>query len=399
MILADPRGFNIAISIAEFFNLLSECNGNLVHNEFELELCYAWNEFNSRPMLISTKNPYYEKLVAKSKKAAEQQKNENFVTPKNLVYGKVYKGNSEKGVNGLFVYLGKHDVYSTACQKIAFRYSSYKYLKYFTKDNQDMSGEDRFVFYRLGADGVGACYDKSHDPYLIRSGIGKLFFDEEVKNVKLEDYHLYNDWTKDCTLPNLEHDLKTNFVFNRIKFDAEKEDEIFTSMSMRIFNNRRPHYNAQRHENMTWPVDVNGNENFFSQRRWTNWMSSFFKPISLEIASYHRDPKHKVVVYEAEEYQDSERQYYYYGNRQGKKLDQFEIVESDEDEVTKTLYDYFNPQIRILYLENGEEMNLAQASLFTEPKCEFSIVNNYYFRNHKNENYEGRSENENYSWL
>ena len=67
--------------------------------------------------------------------------------PSQLEVGKVYSSKTSKLSGHLYMYLGKHDIYSAKVQSIAAMTGNYNHLDEFIRQRDDISGKDKHVLY------------------------------------------------------------------------------------------------------------------------------------------------------------------------------------------------------------------------------------------------------------
>lgn len=355
VILEDPRGFNIAISLREFFDLLAESDGTLKSNEFELELCYGWNAGNSRPSLISTKNAKYKKLLEESRKLLAAKDDTEYVTPAKLVAGKVYLNVND---SKQYMYLGKMDVYSLRCQKASFGCGSYEYLELFQKDKLDTTGAERFVFYKLGATGVNNYYTPVNDPYWCKAGISKTFV-ENTDPIKASK--MYDDPTKACTFENIMENVSRNLLFNRIDFAGSKKTE---SMPPEMFYAR---YGKEKSvSNIFWP------ESYFSD--YLPVLDRMDRQVVFKVDRPYSSSSNTTgnSVYSISHLKTwKERMSSYYCDERGTMIETFRCKSLSD------FYCVFLPRMLVIKLENGKTMLQAQAAGFQKPSFEKGIKGYY----------------------
>lgn len=361
VIILDPRGFNIAISLNEFFALLDECGGNLTNNEFNLELCYGWTKSSSRAKLISSSNHIFTKIKTNSDNLIEKLQSTDMITPTKLKIGEIYEANSKKVDAGYYMYMGKMDVYSLKCQKTAFKYNDYKYLDYFIDDRSDFTGKDKYIFYYLGhCDNISGNIRNDIDPYYISSGIAKCFM-KCKKTVDPSNFMMYDDSNVKCSYDAIRSDMDHNLVFNRIKFFDKYNMQ---SVPYELFRIRYElPYDADTLH--FWP-----NKLFISSRAFMNDAG-----ISLKLEKYndYSTPNSMRYLTRRLENRDAPRQSYYSSSYHSLTY---------SDDVISDFSDFYNkmkPISYVLEFENGCVMKMSQSMDFVQKECIDPIK--YYYWN------------------
>lgn len=178
VVLRDPRGFSFAISTSEFFKLLDLAGGNLENGALNnIECVYVWNDYSSRPALMATSEAEYDISKKASEAILNYKDNTKFLTPSKLVEGKIYKGSDT--MPGLWMYLGKRDVYSARCHYVAIAEQSYDVFDALASSITDETGRGRYIFYNLQS-------KESHSPFEVKAGIAKCL--EAEVDVNPENY-------------------------------------------------------------------------------------------------------------------------------------------------------------------------------------------------------------------
>lgn len=219
--LQDPRGWNISIQSIVFQSLLESNNFNLKDGELvDVELMYCWPKCGDVPFSVTIANDKAKKLQDATAKYVGMRETFAALKPSEFEVGKVYSSKSSKLSGHLYMYLGKHDVFSDKTHLRAVMAGNYGCLENMLEKRDDITGKDKHVFYCL--DSIKKdCYAlrnncPGYSPYYITKNISKLFDKCEV--VDLTKYTMYNDSTKPCTFDNIKDDMSRNALFNMIDF-------------------------------------------------------------------------------------------------------------------------------------------------------------------------------------
>jgi len=217
ILIEDPRGFVFAISRRELFNLLEHNGCNIADGVLKGKFCYAFTNYTSRALLISEDDEDYANVKSNSDDIIAQHQNREHVLPSKLVIGKVYRADSNKLPKGLYMYLGKHDVYSPLLHDNAFSMKSYApYEKLFASRPNDITSKHRSVLYYLGDD-KNDFAKASAATYVVKSSVSKMLFESDVE-VDLTKMHMPDCPGSDCTYESICNDMKHNAMFNKIDF-------------------------------------------------------------------------------------------------------------------------------------------------------------------------------------
>lgn len=221
VLIQDPRGFVFAISSHELFDLLSINNVNIKDGVIAGKLCYAFIAYSSRAFLISEDDSTYNAVKADSDNIIMLSTSKAHVKSSKFVVGKVYRGDVNRVSPGLYMYLGKHDVYSSYLHEEAVMSKSYTQFE--DGDHQygfrrDLICKMRNVFYYLGDDNDSYAM-KTPETYISKSNVSKMFFELD-KEVDLTKLHMKDCPGSDCTYESICNDMKHNIMFHKLDFSA-----------------------------------------------------------------------------------------------------------------------------------------------------------------------------------
>lgn len=219
-VLQDPRGWNVGIQTAVLQTLLESNGFNIVNGELvDVELMYCWPKYDV-PFSVTIANDKAKKLQAATAKYVGMRETFAALKPSELEVGKVYSSKTSKLSGNLYMYLGKHDIFSTEAHLRAVMAENYDCLENLLEKRDDITGKDKHVFYCL--DSIKKdCYAlrnncPGYSPYYITKNISKLFDKCEV--VDLTKYAMHNDNIKPCTFENIKDDMSRNALFNMLDF-------------------------------------------------------------------------------------------------------------------------------------------------------------------------------------
>ena len=344
VILFDPRGFEVAISVEEFFNLLKITGGNMENSVLKnFECVYVWHPYSSRPHLISTLDPSYLKLKAESDAEIAFKDTTKYLTPTKLVVGACYEGTDN--MPGKYVYCGKMDVISKACSNIAVGEESYDVLDILSKKQTDISGKNRLVFFKLGADG---------SPFVIKNGIAKCFVNSCSYDPK--EYKMF-DGSGDSTVENIMNAFAECPLFNKIDFARSFKDYEFMPQSM--FN--LVIHSSSCSSSIFWPYNVGNNRNIVMSAAHAH------RPVEILVDSNWSTNVKRWIVYYVPTV-DREHDFYSYGSKK-------HLVGTCEY-CDDAIYNLVKPETPIIYYTSGRKMPQRYA-LFVKPKA-FCHTRRYY---------------------
>lgn len=220
-ILHDPRGWNISIQLTVLQSLLESNGFNIVNGELvDVELMYCWPKYGDVPFSVTIANDKAKKLQAATTKYVGMRETFVALKPSELEVGKVYSSKTSKLSGHLYLYLGKHDVFSAEAQLKAVMTKNYKHLQEYAKTRNDVTGKSKYVFYCLDSLKEDSYFLRdnhpSYSPYYITGNLSKLF--DKCENVDLTKYAMHNDKSKPCTFENIKDDMARSVLFNMVDF-------------------------------------------------------------------------------------------------------------------------------------------------------------------------------------
>ena len=124
-LVADPRGFSVAVRAEAFWRLLEASGGSLDGYAFRCEAAYIWRDQSSCPELVPAESETWKLAWAKSRRDEEAEAKRKWTKPSELVPGKLYLA-EKPGIGGEAktsncFYLGKLEVYTHLARSMAIR--------------------------------------------------------------------------------------------------------------------------------------------------------------------------------------------------------------------------------------------------------------------------------------
>lgn len=220
-VLQDPRGWNVGIQTTVLQTLLESNGFNIENGELVgVELMYCWPKSGNVPFSVAIANDYAKKLQAATAKYVGMRETFAALKPSEIEVGKVYSSKTSKLSGHLYMYLGKHDIFSDDAHLRAVMAENYNCLEELAEQRNDITGEDKHVFYCLDSIKKDSYALRNnypgYSPYYVTKNISKLFDKCEV--VDLAKYTMYNDSIKPCTFENIKNDMSRNALFNMLDF-------------------------------------------------------------------------------------------------------------------------------------------------------------------------------------
>ena len=386
VILRDPRGFDFPVTLNEFFGLLEANGGNLKDNVLDnIECVYAWSSGKTWRYLLPTSSPRYAKVLENSKRWHGKMKDGAYLTKKDLVVGHVYNGDPDK-MPGKFMYMGTHDIYSKDFQMYAFSKQSYDAFPFAAKDSQDITGESKMVFYKLGATGKGengCLYSyRADEPYNMKSSFSKLIVDEDP-NEDGSSFEMYNSTLK-CTYANIKADMEESLLFNKMVFPDLKKDfkpisrDHFAKMLDYITALAKDYHKTNTDPNVKnefWPYPFlpgTGYRNFVVKSSKMNMYVEVIINMTYPDFSSNSTLVPTVIVMSkdvSDRFNGASRLSYM--RRNTMKMLEKTGMTSDE------LYDELAPEVRVIHLMNGKALKDGVAASFTHPNIVDTGYNSY----------------------
>lgn len=219
--LQDPRGWNISIQSTIFQSLLESNNFNLKDGELvDIELMYCWPKREDVPFSVIIADDKAKKLQDATAKFVGMRETFAALKPSELEVGKVYSSKTSKLSGHLYMYLGKHDVFSAEAHHRAVMAGNYNCLEKMLERRNDITGKDKHVLICLDSLKEDSYFLRSnhpgYSPYYITSNLSKLF--DKCEDVDLTKYTMYNDDSKPCTFENIKDDMSKCALFNMVDF-------------------------------------------------------------------------------------------------------------------------------------------------------------------------------------
>lgn len=110
VILEDPRGFSIAITKTNFYDILFDNKANIKDGVLAGQYVYGFPSYGSRFALVPINSKLYIDNIEKCKAYYSELDNTKFLTKSKLQVGHVYTGSSS--FSGKYMYLGTKNIYS-----------------------------------------------------------------------------------------------------------------------------------------------------------------------------------------------------------------------------------------------------------------------------------------------
>jgi len=372
VILEDPRGFCIGVTLEEMFSLLDKAGGNLKGHAFEsLKLAYGWGPSMSLH-LVSDADKWYEKAKAESQKKAKALRSIKSVKKAELVVGKAYKTFSPdiKKVPipvGTYIYMGIHDTYSIKCHKNALKHGTYSHAAFIEDeaygrgDLGRSSTSGKMVFYHVGAKWTGKPWSDIDRqlPYYFRADISQIFESEvEIPKAEMHNSSLL------VTCENIKADMEKCLLFNKLSLQplgyADYSRSLFeTCYGYCNTQGLKLIHSTERHPYDTFPAELMSSPIFWSPAK-SDW-------IKLQTYSANRSQRTSDwVVKQSRQAPANSWSFSYHTRRE-------ELKSLSYDKV----YDLMKPQYMRLKLENGHELPEEQACHFADPRAEEAL--SHYF--------------------
>ena len=220
VVLEDPRGWQISIEASVLQSLLESNRFNVKDGELVgIELMYCWPN-NSTPFSVVIADDNAKKIQEETDKYVSMRESIEALKPSQIEVGKVYSSKTSKLSGHLYMYLGKHDIYSAEVQSRAVARGEYSHLNQFIERRDDISGKDKYVLYCIDSDRCD-CWslrnnEPGNSPYYVTSSLSKLF--DTCESVDLVKYTMHNDNSKPCTFENIKEDMTRSAMFNMLDF-------------------------------------------------------------------------------------------------------------------------------------------------------------------------------------
>lgn len=219
--LKDPRGWEVSIQTSVLQSLLESNGYNIEDGELVgIELMYCWLKHEDIPFTVTIANDNAKKLQTATDKFVSAREIYVALKPSEFEIGKIYSSKTSKLSGHLYMYLGKHDVFSAEAHNRAVMAENYDCLKELFESRNDISGKDKHVFYCLDShkeDNYSLRNNcPGYSPYYITGNLSKLF--DKCEDVDLTKYTMYNDDSKPCTFENIKDDMSKSALFNIVDF-------------------------------------------------------------------------------------------------------------------------------------------------------------------------------------
>ena len=219
-VLQDPRGWNVGIQTTVLQTLLESNGFNIENGELVgVELMYCWPR-RDVPFSVTLANDHAKKLQKATANFVGMRETFTALKPSEIEVGKVYSSKTSKLSGHLYMYLGKHDVFSEETHSRAVMAGNYNCLEEMIKQRNDITGKDRHVFFCLDSRKEDSYFLRDnypgYSPYYITGNLSKLF--DKCEDVDLTKYTMYNDDSKPCTFENIKDDMSKCALFNMVDF-------------------------------------------------------------------------------------------------------------------------------------------------------------------------------------
>lgn len=226
-VLEDPRGWQISIESSVLQSLLERNGFNVKDRELVgIELMYCWPN-HSMPFSVVIADDNAKKIQEETDKYVSMRESIEALKPSQIEVGKVYSSKTSKLSGHLYMYLGKHDVYSAEAQSRAVAKRNYEHLEQSIGRRDDISGKDKHVLYCIDSarrDNWSLRNNEpGNSPYYVTSSLSKLF--DTCKYVDLAEYTMHNDSSKLCTFENIKEDMARSAMFNMIDFSKTYDSQ------------------------------------------------------------------------------------------------------------------------------------------------------------------------------
>jgi len=246
IVLHDPRGFNVAVTVDNFWYMMNCCGDTMTDGVMDHKFAYAWHKYTGRFMIVDAETSAFKKCKEASDKFKIKIDTNTYLTKKQLEVGKVYLGTDK--FPGKHMYLGEMDVYDADYHKDAMTNKRYADFDKYCKEKQygNIFGKSRLVFYRI--DDKDKHEKMTPYPFSFRSSISKMLereVDLSKEGVKL--LPMFNDKTKLATYENIREYMTTCQLFNKIDFRTYSEGskkcpfDMFNSIIESILDNSLYH--------------------------------------------------------------------------------------------------------------------------------------------------------------
>ena len=216
IVLQDPRGFNVAITAENFWNMMKCAGMNMKDGKIiDHKFAYAWIGNGSRFLIVDAESDDFVKCKAESDKYKDKIDNKRYLTKKQLEVGKTYLGSEL--MKGKYVYLGEMPIYETYYHENALKNKAYEDIEKYVihKEYGDKTAVSRLVFYKL---------DDAYTPFCFLSSISKKI--EKEIDEDLSQHKMHDDNEKCVSLTAIQEIMTTSLQFNKIDLNTVKDDNL-----------------------------------------------------------------------------------------------------------------------------------------------------------------------------
>lgn len=350
VVLRDPRGWDVQIAI-ENFSLLLKSNGmNLKNGVLEgVKVMYGWPTRSYSPFSLYVADEHAQKMKDATCKLISNYENVVYFTPSQFEVGKIYSSKTSKMREGgsMYMYLGKHAVYSDECHFKAVMRKDYSDLQEFIDNRNDITNTERHVFYCLDPkcdlkDNYWAATTNSISaaPYYVASSLSKLF--EKVEDVDPSKFKMYNDSAKLATLENIKADMEVSAYFNQVDFEKSNSYVDVSYQVLEDFYGQM--YDVETSANAkaaAFPFYISTSGIFLHSKKYYS---------SIRIASNMKE----YAIHEAKKRNDGYGYGYGYSYTYAKY--EFDEKADNKEEVFKKLYDEVKPYVVQYVFRNGKKV-------------------------------------------
>ena len=291
--LHDPRGWDISVETKTLQSILDANGGNVKDGEIVgVKLIYCWPN-RGVPFSVSIADGHCADIQKATDDFVSARDKIVTIKPAEFKVGKVYTSRTSKMAGNKYMYLGKHDVFSTDLQLTAVMRKDYSDLEERINDRMDITGVGRYVFYCLDSDRSTNGWSLTNNtpgvsPYYVTSSISKLF-DREETGVDPSKFTMHNS-AKPCTYDNIREDMSRSAMFNQIDFAAsEKYVKVDVDAAEDVFAHLHAYdYAPSALRAFPFSCDAHGifMQMMCKQRSWISRRD-------ITISSYGRDEKEK----------------------------------------------------------------------------------------------------------
>jgi len=216
VLLEDPRGFSVSVTVENFFEVLAASNGNIENGVISRKLAYAWSDKGCRFKLVDAESETWAEDVKNSNDVVDAYENTAYLSNKDLVVGETYDGSED--CPGKFMYLGKLKSYDGLLHAHAIENKKYDVkaccsaCKWWHEED-DLEREEKFTFCMLDYDTTRSNI-RRFGPFVQRSSISKMLIGKTDQNEL--NFHMFNDKNRKADWTAMKEVLDNSLFFNKI---------------------------------------------------------------------------------------------------------------------------------------------------------------------------------------